>query len=351
MVKIEPEKIQNIIILRKHNQIGDLLVSRPLIYALRKHFPDARIVLLASKTNYPIPFKDLIEEIDEVIIYDKSSVLKQLKLIKLLRSKKFDLGIVPATIRFSTSLNLINFLIGCKYRVGVKSLSGKKNKLSLLFNIKSDFDWINKRTHQVIRNLEISKLIGCRLTYDEILSFKFNFLPHELEEGKKYFMDRFNNDNLIIGLHPGAGKIENVWSAENFISLIQRISEKFDINFFITSGSTDEKIIQPIINYLKTNKINYTIAHNLPIRKLAIMINICDIFVSNDTGTMHIAGLTDTKLISLFGKTKAWEWSPLSKNKFYIQSKSGSIDGITVEEVEKLVFELLKIITFERKLA
>lgn len=347
MVKTKPEKIQNILVLKKHNQIGDLLVSRPLFYALRKHFPNARIVLLASKTNYPIPFKELIEGIDEVIIYDWSSVKKQIKLIKLLRSKKFDLGIVPATVRFSTSLNLINFLIGCKYRIGVKSLSGKKNKLSSLFNIKTDFDWINQKTHQVVRNLEVSELIGCKLTYDEILSLKFNFLPHELEEGKKYFMDKFNNDNLIIGLHPGAGKIENVWPAKNFTSLIERISEKFDINILITSGSTDEKIIQPIIDYLKTKKLNYAIAHNFPVRKLAALINICDIFISNDTGTMHIAGLTDTKLISLFGKTKAWEWSPLNKNKFYIQSKSGSMDGILVEEVEEVVLKLFKIIMFE----
>lgn len=350
MVKIEPKKNQNILVLRKHNQIGDLLVSRPLFYALRKHFLNAKIVLLASKTNYPIPFQELIEEIDEVIIYDRSSVGKQLKLIKLLRSKKFDLGIVPSTVRFSTSLNLINFLIGCKYRVGIKSLGEKKNKLSLLFNIKSDFDWVNQKTHQAIRNLEISKLIGCKLTYDEVLGLKFNFLPHNLEEAKKIFMEKFNNDNLIIGLHPGAGKIENVWPAENFISLIKRISEKFDVNFFLTSGSTDEKIIQPIDDYLKTNKINYTIAHNLPVRKLAALINICDIFISNDTGTMHIAGLTDTKLISLFGNTKAWEWSPLSKNKFYIQSKSESIDGITVEEVEKFVLMLLKIIMYEKRL-
>ncbi len=350
MVKVEPQKIRNILVLRKHNQIGDLLVSRPLFYALRKHFPNAKIVLLASKTNYPIPFQELIEEIDEVIIYDRSSVGKQLKLIKILRSKNFDLGIVPSTVRFSTSLNLINFLIGCKYRVGVKSLGGKKNKLSSLLNIKSDFDWINKRTHQVARNLELAQLIGCKLTYDEILNLNFQFNREEIEEAKKYFMEKFNNDNLIIGLHPGAGKIENVWPAENFISLIKRISEKYDVNFLITSGSTDEKIIQPIINFLKTNKINYTIAHNLPIRKLAALINVCDIFISNDTGTMHIAGLTNTKLISLFGNTEALEWSPLSKNKFYIQSDSDSIDGITVEEVEKFVLMLIKITMYEKRL-
>ena len=51
---------------------------------------------------------------------------------------------------------------------------------------------------------------------------------------------------------------------------------------------------------------------------------------------MHIAGSVGTKMISLFGPTKSYEWAPSMENQFYIQSESGNIKDIKVDEVFEL---------------
>ncbi len=65
-----------------------MIVSVPMYYALKKTFPFSKIILLASKTNYPIPFQDINPYIDQIIILDRSTIQKQLKLIKDLRKEE-----------------------------------------------------------------------------------------------------------------------------------------------------------------------------------------------------------------------------------------------------------------------
>jgi len=340
-IQIKPEEVKNILVIRKHNQIGDVMVSVPMYYALKKKYPDSRITLLASPTNYPIPFFDINPYLDEVVSFEKSSLKNQIDILKYLKSKKFQIGIVPSTIRLSVTSHIVNFLSGIKYRIGVNSIDNKKNPARFMLNIKKDFYWNNNKTHQLIRNLEIIEQIGCKINLSEALSIKFQFNGEE-KETIKTLNNYFGERKIIIGLHPGAGKKENIWKTKNFIELIKCLKEKLNCNFLITIGSTDEEIYNELIPAINKEKIKYFVCKNLPIKQLASFINQCDLFISNDTGVMHIAGWTDVKLISLFGRTIGFEWAPLGKNKFFIQSKSEEIDDIEIEDVFKLAIKILQ---------
>ena len=58
---------------------------------------------------------------------------------------------------------------------------------------------------------------------------------------------------------------------------------------------------------------------------------------------MHLAGFSGVNVISLFGPTKGFEWAPLKKNQFYIQSKTDNINNIAVKEVFDLVINKYEI--------
>ena len=62
----------NILVVRRHNQIGDMLMSVPLYKALKTQYPGSFIKLVASPTNYPIPFKIINPFIDNVIIFPET---------------------------------------------------------------------------------------------------------------------------------------------------------------------------------------------------------------------------------------------------------------------------------------
>ncbi|MCM8809969.1 MAG: ADP-heptose--LPS heptosyltransferase, partial [Candidatus Omnitrophica bacterium] len=83
-----------------------------------------------------------------------------------------------------------------------------------------------------------------------------------------------------------------------------------------------------------------TILRNFPIPRLAAIIEFSDLFISNDTGIMHVAGATKTPLISLFGPTDPEIWAPIGENKFYIK-KDDDINSIKVEDVINLINKIL----------
>jgi heptosyltransferase-2 len=80
---------------------------------------------------------------------------------------------------------------------------------------------------------------------------------------------------------------------------------------------------------------------NLEIPKLAAVIELSDLFISNDTGIMHVAGSTNTPLIALFGPTNPEIWAPVGKNKFYIK-KGNDINLIEVQDVIDKINLILK---------
>ncbi len=175
--KLTLDFVKNILVIRQHNQMGDMICSLPLYAALKKKYPDAKITLVAAKTNYPLPFFDINPYLNNVIVFDKSSIKNIFMFYKKLRKMKYQIGIVPSTVKISRNSHLINFFSGAKIRVGIKGTDHKTNSLGYLLNIKSTFHWDKNNTHQTERNLDVVKQFGCDLNENEKLAIKL--LPEE----------------------------------------------------------------------------------------------------------------------------------------------------------------------------
>lgn len=312
-----------------------MLCSLTLYKAIKKKYPDSRITLVAAKTNYTIPFFDINPYIDRVITFDKSSLKTIFKFLKDLWGRKYQIAIVPSTIVLSRTSHIINFVSGSKNRVGVKSIDKKKNQSHKYLNIKSAFIW--KDTHQTERNLQVAKQIGCDLSANEINSIKIAFNSSDLGFAKNFILENFPNKNKkVIAFHPGAGKEANVWDSENFIKLIKQFYIEFKNYILITSGWTDDKIIEAISLELTRSNIEFKLLNNAPVKKLGAVLSMIDLYITNDTGTMHIAGYSGANVISLFGPTNPAEWAPRGINQKHIKAIDNNINSICVDDVYKL---------------
>lgn len=332
--------MKNILIVRQHNQIGDMLCSLSLYKAIKKKYPDSHITLVAAKTNYQIPFFDINPYVNRVLIYDKSSYKTILNFYRQLRDRKYNFGFVPSTVKISQTSHIIIFLSGAKIRIGVNSIDGEINKSSYLLNIKDDFKWKGK--HQLLRNLEIAQIAGFDLTEDELKEIKLTFSDEEIYFAKNFIEENFpDRAKSIIAFHPGAGKTANIYPTENFIQLIKKLYKKFNNYVLLTSGWTDETILKRVTSALEQDGIYYKVIHNLPVKKLGAVLSMINLYITNDTGTMHIAGFSGTKMISLFGPTDPNEWAPLSKNSFYLKSETERIENIDVEDIFALAQKIL----------
>lgn len=332
--EIDPAKVKNILIVRQHNQLGDMLCSVPLFAAIRKRFPDAHITLVASPINYEILFSDINPFIDKVITYRKSPFKNLMEFYKELKNHDYQIGIVPSTVSISRTSHFINFFSGAKIRVGVNKIDDKINSVGYLLNVKSDFEWDKKKLHQTERNLDVGRQINCDLTEEEKKGVMIHLSNEEIQFAQGFFDDHFpDRSRLVISLHPGAGKVPNRWKRENFVELMKRLYEKYNCYILITSGFIDKEITDKVKEELDQINIKSVILENTPIRKVGAVIKLTGLYITNDTGTLHVAGGVDANVISLFGPTHGYEWAPKGNNKIYIQSPTEDINDITVEKV------------------
>lgn len=323
------------LIVRQHNQLGDMLLSNSLFRAIKETVPDSFLCVVASKEN-----SDAISSnnfIDEVITLDKIKLWNPFSLINFfyeLRKKKFDIAIVPVTVSISFTSCFIARIAGSKFTIGPNSLNQKPNKYSFMFDYKIDVGMgVNDNRHISEKILDIVKPFGIytkNLTEHIFITAETRIFAQEIFK---------EHPEIKIGLHIGAGKVPNRWSVFKFAEVINYLYDHYNAFVYLTIGHWDEKLLEQILPLLKKNPL---VLRNLSIPKLAAIIEQSDLFISNDTGIMHVAGSTKTPLIALFGPTDPEIWAPIGSNKFYIK-KSNNIDDIQVEDVINKINFILKL--------
>ena len=324
----EPKKI---LIVRQHNQLGDLLSGVSLFRALKETYNNSHITLIVSPFNFPGIIKN--KYIDRFFVFDKTKLINPSyfnHFHKLLK-ENYDLAIVPVVVAISFTSNLIARLSNSKIRIGPESLGGMINHSAYLFDRRVKLDWRDHPDSNVAeRSLDIVRPFGINT---ENYNSEITFDNGDDEKAEQYIAKNdFRSKDHLIGLHIGAGKAPNRWSLDKYANLIIRLNRDFDTSFYLTGSNAD----RDEINLLK-RKIDFDIGSfiNRAIPEVAALISKSSLFISNDTGIMHVAGSTDTPQISVFGPTNPFNWAPCGSNKYFIR-KSELIEDIAVDDVFQL---------------
>jgi ADP-heptose:LPS heptosyltransferase len=326
---------KEILVIRQHNQFGDLLASVSLFRAIKESFPSSHLTLIASLENHQAVIKN--EFIDELVIYDRRKLLSltYIAQIKKILRKDYDLVIVPATVAVSLTSCILAAFSKAKIKIGPGFLNGDKNDLAYVFNHKINLDWRKcPDAHVSDFILDIVRPFGIKTK-----NFKssISFTQQDVATADE-FLSTFpsNQFSLLVGFHVGAGKEQNRWSLYKYIELIERIQLKYEIMFYFTGSYADSVELDFMKNHFN-DRCGYFINGTIP--QLAALINRSNFFITNDTGVMHVAGTTKTPQISLFGPTNPYNWAPSGAEKFFIR-KSELIDDISVADVYNL-FEFI----------
>ncbi|MFA6597796.1 MAG: glycosyltransferase family 9 protein [Ignavibacteriaceae bacterium] len=328
----QPKKI---LVIRQHNQLGDLLACVSVFRALKEKYPSAKVAVIVSPAN-----KDALHKskfIDDLLVFDKGKIFSFgyiKKLIHFLR-KDYDLAVVPVTVSISFTSNLLCRFAKAKIRIGPKSLSGKENVSAFFFDRRIDLNWEEHPDANVADfSLDILRPFGISTNN---FSSEICYDAKDIAESTKFIQSFTRKKGKIIGLHVGAGKPPNRWSYENYISLINLLEETYHPSIYLTGSSDDLEIIE-IIRREISSEIKLFLNKEIP--EVAALVAQSDLFVTNDTGIMHVAGTTPTQQISIFGPTNPFNWAPVGKQKYFLRN-SDLINDVTVEEVFSLCRKLL----------
>lgn len=328
-------KPERILVVRQHNQLGDLLACVSIFRAIKEKYPSSKVSVIVSPANKNALHKNKF--IDELFVFDKNKLLSFDYLKSLIRFLKinYDLAVVPVTVSISFTSNLLCRIANAKIRIGPNSLNGKKNASAFLFDRRINLDWrkhpdanVSDFSLDILRPFGIStENFSSEISYDE-----------KDELGAKEFIQSFERKTgRVIGLHVGAGKSPNRWSYENFISLINLLEAGYQPLIYLTGSSDDVELIDAIMRGIIPETKLFL---NKDIPAVAALIAQSDLFITNDTGIMHVAGTTNIPQISIFGPTNPFNWAPIGKQKHFIRH-SDLINDVTVDEVFSLCKTLL----------
>ncbi len=323
------------LIVRQHNQLGDLLAGVSLFRAIKENIPDSHITLVVSTSNKNAVTKNKL--LDNVLLFDKKKFYNPFALFSFLKSirKNYDVAIVPVVVSISFTSNLIARLSDAKIRIGAESLNGKKNKASFFFDRRIVLDWSNDPDSNVSeRSLDIIRPFGINtqnyrteITYDE----------EDIAVAEKFIKSlNMQKNEPLIGIQVGAGKSQNRWSCIKYATLIKKLREEYNAHFYLTGSDFDKDELNFVIKNVPFSIGKFI---NTSIPETAALIERSDLFVTNDTGIMHVAGVTSAPQISIFGPTNPFNWAPIGVNKHFIR-KSELIDDVSVDDV----FGLCKIL-------
>ncbi len=342
------DSVHNILVIRQHNQLGDMLCAVPLLRALRATYPAAHIALLARPLNSEIlrgaPY------LDEIIVYDKLKFLRNPLQVwrfgRALKKRRFDLAITPSTVSMSVTSDVLTFLSGARRRIGPGTLNGKRNHTAYFYNVKAELDWRQDPTrHQTLRNLDITSILVPEKVSIEL---EIGLSPEEVQLGAELIARKQGEPGLVVGFHPGAAKLPNRWDALRFAEIANRCAEIFGAFIVITAGPNDD---EPLHEMTLNMPNSCLVMHNEPIRQVAAVIHNCDVYVTNDTGMMHVSAGVGTPTLSLFGPTDPLQWAPPGDAHTFILGAAGDVNTITTEKVWRVLLEMLHTAERRRKAA
>ena len=345
------KQIKKILVFRI-GQLGDTIVALPAMHAVRKHFPEAWIVLLSDRhtgKGYVLA-EDLLFKMglfDDFISYeanlDGSNPRKLLELLPGLRQRRFDLLVYLAP-RTRTRLQVwrdlfffkaagIRKFIGHR---GLESLPQKQNDVPLSF-VEHEADHLLNRLGKSGLPVPNSGA-GCtdlKLTIEEKREAK-HFISAQLEH---------ENFASLVGFGPGSKWPSKIWPKERYAEVGRQLISRFGIMPVILGGKEDRIAGDWLLTKWRKG---VSAAGKLTVRESAAVLQLCHLYVGNDTGAMHLAAAVGTPCVAIFS-AQDWpgRWYPYG-NKNCVLRKPIPCEGCMMRICPKKSNQcLLEISVFE----
>ena len=299
------------ILLIRFAAMGDTVLLIPAIRSIRKKNPEAEIDFFASNINYDVinlcPYIDYKYRFEFSKKIDK--LIKNFYLIKMLRKNKYDLIIdFEPFVRLTA---LISYFLKGNFTIGYNTENQYKH---LIFD-----SYVNHSNdkHEIDNFFSLVSLINCN-NFDKHLEL---WTTSESERKVIDKLNSLNNKEKLIVIHPSTGGVNHPrqWPEEYFIELIKYLKTRVECNIVLIGSKSEKEVSNVIMKHLANEVYDFTGETNL--YETIELIKRANLFISGNTGTMHIASAFDIPLIALHGPTNPLRFGPLGKNSYVIKSQ------------------------------
>ncbi|MBP7055766.1 MAG: glycosyltransferase family 9 protein [Candidatus Omnitrophica bacterium] len=280
----------NKIIIFNLGGIGDLLLSFPAVKALRQTYPGASIDIVVVER-----VKELALDLglfSDVLVYRKN-FLADLSLFVSLGRKGYDLGINMRTIvSFFSALKIFTIMALVHPKI---SAGRDTDHHGLFFDIKIP-ETLYGEKHDTEYDIDLVTALGAKVTDRKVV---FDIDGKSKQQAMKKIADNgITGNDIVVGINAG-GVLSHRWPLDNFEAVIKDMAGFKDVKFVLTGDASEAKYVDPLRRSLPDKVIN--LSGKLNLRELAAVIKRCSIYITNDTGPMHIAASLNVPLLAIFG--------------------------------------------------
>jgi ADP-heptose:LPS heptosyltransferase len=280
--------VRNILLVNT-TAMGDTLLSTPAIRAVRRAYPDSRIVSLVHRRHHDVLRYN--PHLDDFILYP-GKYKGVWGLVQRLRTEHFDV-VITLHANDPDVVPLVYFT-GAPIRAG---WAESQMSFLLTHTYRRPTD---PPAHTIENRLGVLQAVGIE---SDGVAMEIHFGSEE-----RLFAERFIKDfeidlarEIVVGVHPFASRAEKAWPDRNTIELLRRLEQKPGVRPLVVGGKKHQtqaeawrpKLPPRIPLAVGMGSINHT----------AALLDQCDLFITTDSGPFHVAVALRVPTIMLVGPT------------------------------------------------
>jgi len=307
LAQLEPRRICII----KPSSLGDVIHAFPVLHALRTRWPKARISWVINRS-----LRGLVEghpEIDDLIVYDRARANASLGgaqtilgLFDRLRRGRFDLTIDLQGLLRS---GLMTAATMAPVRVGLRG-----SREGAFWFYTHQLAGPIGSCHEVDRLLQLAEAFGANIAHPRFVLA----ISEQDREWARRILEPIPKPRII--LNPGARWMTKRWPPAQFAEVGRRAVAEFGAGLIAVGGGEDRPLVDSLQERIRPIRIlDLCGKTNLP--QLAALASEADLFVSNDTGPLHLAAAADARVIGIYTCTDPGRTGPYGDQARVVTSK------------------------------
>ncbi len=271
--------------------LGDVVLTLPLVSAVRQLAPQAWVEVLTIPANAPVLQGQ--PGVSAVLTYDKRGRQRGLRglvqMIRTIRARAYDLVISPHR---SLRSALLVAASGSGQRLGFRQWGTRWAYTAMAPR--------PTHGHEVVRNHELIKLLDANVPVPGRCAL-------QVEAGKRreavqaFARAGVGEGDVVVGLLPGSQWGTKRWPAEQFAALIERVTAWPGTHCVLFGAPQERDIADAVVAACRASVID--LVGKTSLCALPAFMGRCDVVVSNDTGPMHIAAALGKPIVTLYGPT------------------------------------------------
>ncbi|MDY6905975.1 MAG: lipopolysaccharide heptosyltransferase II [Thermodesulfobacteriota bacterium] len=307
---LQPEAVRRLLV-RSANWIGDAVMSTPAVNAIRQAFSNAEITMLAKPLVVPV-FENS-PHVDQMVVYDDagrhSDLAGKFRLAGDLRQAGYDAALL---LQNAFEAAFITTIARIPVRIGYTT-DGRR--LLLTHPVKNPKFY--KQGHHADYYLGILRGLGIDAVNNGL---ELVIGDANRQKAQAVLSEHGLADRPLLGLSPGAtfGPAKQ-WHPERYAAVADQLCKEGDWRVVLLGGPGDRAISEAIAGHMAAPAVN--LCGRTGVGEAMALIETCGLFITNDSGLMHVAAALDVPLVAVFGSTDPVATGPLGKNSRIVRTE------------------------------